>query len=571
MIRCFFLLTLFLGFLPVCSQNRKVSTTFPATFVRVSASALLDEDGVYLIGGVNEEGQMRLLSSKLKSNKKIAASATFEGEGDRIRVEADDCLWQLKRVSGQVWRLRSVQTDKYLARVSDKLGLQWLGNADKKTEWELEETGQGSFVCAEAGQNQRSLSVTKELEGKNSNFDNYSRVTYKSDDLYLYRYAGSQGGSVGEAVMPESGAKVALATDGQMFSSTGRISSAADALLWDGTLAPVDGLGIWVAGVSGSHSLTLNSDAGYLNYRLQTSAEPSVWQIKDGRICTQESVLRYLCLDPATQSWKLSENKGEGEPVYFLSVADAPLRKVNSQGVCTLQGGWTASALADLPWEGVRCLDLTQAVLPQQPKAFNHTGETRNLPVFVSEEMVGAVPASWTFVVRCGARNELLRQTVLHDRESFYADRTIYAGEGMLTYERTGCTPQQWQTVALPYSATVKSGKAYRLAEARSDTLLFEETAQLAAGTGYLVLPDASGVLKIVSAGGNLQSEASVSGNFRGVFSPWLVDASVTGIRFLTPDGKAFRRVAAGSRLAPFRAFLELSGSARHRVWLKRR
>lgn len=570
MIRFFFLLILFLGFLPLCSQNRKVKTTFPATFVRVSGSALLDEDGVYLIGGVNEEGQMRLLSSKLKSNKKIAASAAFEGEGDRIRVETDDCLWQLKRVGGLVWRLRSVQTGKYLARVSDKLGLQWLSNADKKTEWELEETGQGTFICAEAGQDQRSLSVTKEMEGKNSNFDNYSRVTYKSDDLYIYRLSGSQSGNFGQATMPDPGARVALAADGQMFLSSGRISPTADALLWDGTLAHVDGLGVWVAGVLDSHTLTLKSDAGYLNYRLQTSAEPSVWQIKDGRICTQETVLRYLSLDPATQMWQLSENAEEGEPVYFLSVADAPLRKVNTQGVCTLQGGWTASALADLPWEGVRCLDLTQAVLPQQPRAFNHTAETRNLPVFVSEEMVGAVPASWTFVVRCGARNELLRQTVFHDRESFYADRTIYAGEGMLTYERTGCTPQQWQTVALPYGATVKTGEAYKLVEARSDTLLFEETAQLVAGTGYLVLPDASGVLKIVSAGGNLQSAAPVSGTFRGVYSPWLVDASVTGIRFLTPDGKAFSLVAAGSKLAPFRAFLELSGSSRQRVWLKR-
>lgn len=65
--------------------------------------------------------------------------------------------------------------------------------------------------------------------------------------------------------------------------------------------------------------------------------------------------------------------------------------------------------LENLNFDGIKCLDVTKAILPKDVKAF--TQQQYNCPVFVGEAQAAAVQNVWHFVVLCkGADCELLDQ-----------------------------------------------------------------------------------------------------------------------------------------------------------------
>lgn len=348
--------------------------------------------------------------------------------------------------------------------------------------------------------------------------------------------------------------------------ASGVAATTDDALLCNGMLAPVEGLQTWTADVADDGSFTLRGEDGYLDYELGSSATAAVWEVTDGHLRTREDVARYLRYDEGLEAWRLTELATEGVAAFLAEVVERPARTVDEQGVCTLTGGWTASALAEMDWDGVRCLDLTQTHLPRKALPFAGAPATRNLPVFVNAQESAYVPSAWRFVVACGTRNELLGEVALEDGEPVYTDRAIHVDEGAVTYGRTGCTPGRWQTICLPFDARLTAGTAYGLTSYESGELTFAEAERLTAGTGYIVLPDESGSIAAIAKGGDLQTETVADEGLGGVFARWTVTEADGEVYFLTQGGETFRRAAARSSLPPFRAFLRQSGVSALRV-----
>lgn len=546
--------SLFLLFLLYSAlASAQINVKVPITLQRVSSLEEIEEGAVYAVAS---DTLLLFLSSDPESkNSTFRQALTCSNcTGKKVEITEDKLLWELTRDSNGRCLLLSYKEGLYLQHTNkSSKKFEFSEKANENCYWTLTQLSNQTFSLTF---NDYFLAAT---DSPRNYFSNYKDKLY-SPALRIYKYSPYLAKRIGEQTLPANGARLCLFGNYLARTKDGTAADASDALLSDGTLAPFDGLEIWTAERKGDNTFTLKNTNGYLGHDLTTQSTAAVWQILNGHVCTTESSPRYLCYNASTQTWEtLSGEEAETEG-YLNIVADDPTTTTSAQGVCTLHGGWTATALAALSSEGVCALDLTNTALPASPLAFNDEALTQNTPIYIKESERALVPASWTWAVACGeSTNELVQSSItLTDRKPLFTDRDISVKSGQITYRRPA-EANVWQTLSLPFDAKLSSGEAYSYTSSSGETLSFNKASTLSANKGYLVRKTSTGDISLSSTSCTLKatsSAATSSQPFRATADTLQVTTPSPTLYFLKADESTFRAAAVGSRLMPFRAYL---------------
>lgn len=534
----------------------------PADFVQVKELDDLTDESWYAFGGTNVYGHLVFMSNHIQSNGKLYGCNMEKEPTEVQRFKNEDYIWQMIHIDATHIALKSQRTGEYLTRKKeDGLGLELCEQLTSAAHWRLSKGKKGHFLLSAPMDPDRTLSVSSQFASGDAvgYFDNYEIPD--TPELYIYKKPGRMIDIPGHVDLPKEGQRIALFDEKLVRLRDGSSREVRDVALTDGTLAPESEMDIWQCHLKGGSRFVLERDGGYLGYELCESAELSVWQINHGYICTVEETPRYLCYDAQTSRWQLLPPASARITAHWVAVAEPPHRQVDAQGVCRLSGGWSASALAALDWNGVRCLDLTALVLPVYAQDFETLADTPNLPIFVAESSSDHVPSGWNFVVSCGKTNRLLRPTTLTDRTPFYTDRPFEVSEGQLEYVREAVNDEGWQTLCLPFPAQSVSGELAHFTSYAGGELNFAPSLEVHAGTPYLVRVAAGLPLRIVSSAGTVVPQCTATAQMSGTYEGLSVQDGQNGHYFLSAEGMRFDEAAAGSFLPPFRAFFHISSA----------
>lgn len=547
------LVILLLTLAAALAARAQSGVTLPATFGQFTAAADITDGGVYVIGGTDEKGDFSILGTTVYKSK-LRGKTVTPADGT-LTIDDEQYLWTIRSTGGGKYRITSVKEGTALCQPkSDGTDLT-LTAPDKATEWSIEENGADGFVVRSP---ERILYASMVNIGSPVTFGCY-KSTYNLA-IYLYKLTGQEVTPPGTAAEPTVGKRVALYADGTARATDGTALSTDDLLLADGTLAPDDRLEAWMVSRTADGYYTFQNSRGlYLDYSLNASSEPVEWQYTNGHLATREASARHLCYDAAARRWTVSADASLTD-VRFAEVADEPIRILTPEGKATLSGGWSATRLAALDWQGIRCLDLTATSLPRAARSFDAQPPSHNTPIYIKESERRYAPAGWPFLVACGtAGNKLCGSVVLADKEPLYTDRPIAVNNQSVTYTRTGCPTDRYQTACLPFNATVEKGKALILTGIDGQTLTFESSnLQMSTGEGCLILPDGTGTFSAkAQQAGVIESNIDITkGRFLGMTDTVTVGAT-ENVYFLHPTQNVFKRAAEGSTLAPFRAYIQ--------------
>lgn len=556
-------LLLFVGLLAGITRAQ----TFPLTLDRVTAGTPIRPGTLYVLAATEkEEGRYIALSAQAATNKRLKGLHAAVADEDQLTVNKAVCLWRFTPADDGSWRLQSVDTDTYLTRSSNnQAGITLQSTPSTNNAWIVNDNGDGTFTLTAGQGATRSLGMSSSYTaGRWSyTFDHYAGDRH----LLIYGYGLKLTDSKGNQTVPPAGTHRALCDGGRVAGNDGQSLDATDALLADGTLAPAEGLAVWVSETDGSDRFALRGSAGYLGYNLQPSATPVWWQVVRGHLASCESEARYLCYDTAGRRWLLKSDDEAiaGEGAHLISVADEPHSQLDEAGVCRLTGGWSATALSKLSWEGINCLDLTALVLPRQQLPFTDAPQEANIPIFVTAGSADEVPESWRFAVMVsGDKARLLRPTELTDRQPFFTNRPFTVTTGQLTYQRTAPQADGWQTLCLPFDVQAPSGLLAISDATEGDQPAFTYTTTLRAGVPGLVRCYMGQSMTVTCEAGTIAAspESAPAHGLAGTFTPWTVDEQSANLYLLSATKGCFVRAAAGSSLPPFRAALLWTGGA---------
>lgn len=527
----------------------------------------LPNDGsTCVLASANNEGVMYALSSEKeegKANNKMKAKKLERGKNGESIVMMEDCQWQVERVGDNGVRLRTSDGTRYLVRKDDeKTDLVLESTSSDRALWYVETTTDAAYHLYATRDKVRQLALDQNTSGGFS-FANYSTSYIGERAIVFYQ---KQSSPQGYNQKPRQGQNVCLTSPDLLQSrlNDGSMSLTYDALLFDGSMARWDDLAIWSVEDMDDKSFALKGKTGYLSYRLKEVEERIGWSIDDdGWICTVEENPRYLAFSNAT--WSLVSQKDEADASgRLVIVADEPTRRMSEQSACVLEGGWTASRLASLSFDGVKCLDLTAISLPIHAKDFEVSLSSSNVPIFVRQGEKEVVPRSWHFVVTCGSEGNMLSDDCLEvaDKQPLFTDRDIKIRAGQVVYHRDGMAESQWQTFSLPFDADVVNGALYQLSDEKDDVLNFEKVVQMNAGEGYIGMATEEGMIGLSSKAGLIHHASNASSELIGTAISLVVDEADGSVYMLHPTEQCFKRAARGSRLAPFRAYLKDIGKA---------
>lgn len=532
--------------------------SFPVTLQHVTPSVI--GPGIYAISTLNAEGTEYFMTSSLYPNSKKGTKLKGESYAvaadGRVTLDAGNALWQVETLGQDKVALYSYAEQSYLARKADgKLGLTFAQSLSDRVMWTCTILSNGNVLLSDGG---RTLALDENDSHVNL-FDNYSNayLPHMKNGLKLYKLGAAV--SQGNMKMPENGQRYCIASNYTLCLKDGKEHSNTDALLCDGSIAPFEQLAVWTANLQGDSTFVLKNDEGYLDYNLKANASKFVWRLRNGYWQTNESEPRYVSY--ADGAWIVSTWAEMQQPALLSEVAEEPGRSVTAAGTCLLTGGWTTSGLKNLNFDGIKCLDVTKAILPKEVKAF--TQQQYNCPVFVGEAQAAAVQNVWHFVVLCrGADCELLDQKlVITDKRPLNTDREIRIAEGQVSYRRTAGNATAWQTLSLPYDAEVITGTAYACTGLSGDSLSFEQVKVLSAHTGYIIKPSKDGVIEVLSVKGHIDvtSAGTQQNLLKANEYDWLVIADGQATCYmLHPTLQNFVPAPSNSRLAPFRAYMRM-------------
>lgn len=537
----------------------------PATLNRVTALSQVTEGCLIALAGTDHEGNLLLLTSQLLNNAKMQGYQTHVAPGEQLQATQTGHLWRVQKNDEGGIALEAADERGWLTRRKDgALGMCLKPTATASAQWILAEGKNGLFRLKEVGQTNRELSEgSSYINGRYYYyFDNY--VAYDECKLYIYKIPEKFSDQTGNCTLPDAGSHIVLTGGDFVRLTSGNALQADDLKLCDGTMAPAENLDSWLVERPTDHTFVLtNSQGHHLNYNLQTATATAEWQIKNGLLCTAEEEPRYLCFDEIQKQWVVLADKAaetaQALGAGMTTLAPQPQIQRDEKGCCRLSGGWSATALAQLPLEGVGCLDLTALTLPMKARAFEGKEAQGNFPIFVAEQMAGNVPASWHMAVACGSTNRLIAPAELTDRMPFYTDRPFEVKAGQLHYTRQAGSQAGWQTLCLPFAAKLPARyKAGTLLKADADSLHFAPVTELEAGKSYLVYMENESLM-LESQNGIIEPTPFNLTQFKGCYQQYEVADTERGIYLLVPGANQFRQAAATSRLAPFRARLQLS------------
>lgn len=556
-------LGVFFSTLPVNAFTPSVH--LPVTLNRLTSASQLTDGCLICLASTDHQGNLLLLTSQLLNNKKMQGYQNHTQPTSQLQITQMAHLWRvfkdeeggicLEAADGKGWLTR---------RKAGALGMCMKETPTDLARWELSEGSNQLFRLSEAGLRKREImDGSSYINGKHYYyFDNYT--LYDVCNLYIYKVPEKFSDQTGNCILPDAGTRIVLTGGNFVRLTSGSALQADDLVLCNGTLAPAENLDSWLVERPTDRTFILtNAQGQHLNYNLQAGTAINDWQIKNGLLCTTEAEPRYLCFEILQKQWVLLPDKA-AETAHVLAtgmvtLAPQPQKHLDKAGCCSLSGGWSATALAQLPLEGAGCLDLTALNLPIKARSFEAKEAQGNFPIFVAEQMVEYVPASWHMAIACGSTNRLIASTELTDRMPFYTDRPFEVKAGQLRYTRQASGKDGWQTLCLPFNAKLPAQfKASTLLKAEADSLHFAPVAELEAGKSYLIYMENEPLTLECQKGIVVPAPINLT-QFQGCYHNYQVADTERNVYLLVPGANQFKQAAATSKLAPFRARLQLS------------
>lgn len=544
----------------VSAQKAEVPT-LPATFTEQTLMYDVAE-GYYVLSGLNENDAECFLQSIRAKNKTKLCSVALTKTDNKVSVTDESLLWQIiKTCAGKVL-LYSPSEKMYLVRKkANAVDIALNEKANDLAEWSYKVTNEGRLCLFEGN---RVLVPHKDYNADDdvSYFGNYS-ATYSEKDLRgLSLYSVTNASASGTIAMPAQGQRLCI-TSRSTYQTQGGEMPLNDVLLYNGQVAPIAQMQLLTAELTSATTFRLLTDKGYLSYDLTISSSPAEWQVQNGCLATTEESPRFLNYNAG--SWYLCNAASLSAPAQWRQVANEPQQTVNENGVCAFTGGWTADALQQLTiTDDIRCVDFTALSLPVKEFEWQAM-QQKNIPLFINA--TDGYPSTWRFVVRCSTTENRLLDAALQlaDKTTLYTDRPIRIAEGQVIYTRALCTDKGWETLSLPFDAKVSGdNKLYAYDCLKLDTVVCKETVQTDGVSGYLVYRQAGQTLTLTS----LASEMKVNAKATSIgllpnMQLLSVASNMPTIYMLQRSTSAFRKAAVGSKLAPFRAYLNLNETGR--------
>lgn len=556
----------------------------PADFVRLYDVAGLADGDVLLIGAVYEQKQQFWLMTSVPLKNKMKAVLMGADTPTTLSCSDETQMWYYREGADGRFALESSE-GKYLYEVkSTDITL----STTKTPVWSVESTPDGTFHISHKSTPERYIGFYYTVaSGKPAPyFGNYLPNGSDSYDLYVYRKKRADE-YYGSATMPESGSSVTLFARGVAAASSGSgnalSSLSTDSCeLFNGLLAPDTRMAVWRCryGTTANTFRLCFSDDTYLGDGLQRTGTPFDWRISDGFIVpampqgggeTEDNAERRIYYKPSGQQFcMLTDDEAlqcGAVSVKFREVGESPFSDYDANTrKKTLTGAWTANLLRTIGWSGVGTLDLRLQSMPLLATGFAYRPQGCNVPIYVNAGESEDIPAAWDFVVNTVADERmLLRETTLSDKTPFLPVYEFTATEGMLCYEREAFADGNWETVCLPFDASVPQGfEAEVLTEMNGDELIFSPAEVLEAYVPAIIRyvgGQSSGTVKLACySKAGLVEKPRYGQPFTGVFDTLQVADAAEAIYLLEESGTKFVRAASGSKLMPFRAYIQLSG-----------
>ncbi len=536
---------------------------YPQKFVRIFSDKELTDETYYLLGGLGVNHRFSLMQTNSQGN---GVNGKYVGNGVPSIQEASSerTVWMIKRTTNNRVIIQSIDTEQYLyTPKSNKTDLEFTEKNNK--EWILQENGNGTFSFINLQDSERGIGISDYTD--KVYFGNYKTTACDSRELYLFKLADATH-VPGEATQPQDGEQVILWCNHQVVSNSPNgfvLKDENDYLLNNQTFAPDSTLSIWTCRLlSENHFLLHDSQQQSLFQHLNIAEDISL-KVENGYICTTEEQPRFLAMNKDGHLLLSDSLQVENEvPVITRSVADPPTLQFEDGYKLILQGGWSAQQLADLNWDSVGILDLTQISLPVQKQAFKNRGPHSNALIYIEERDATVCPDSWPFVVVCKStgENHLIRHSVLHDRTPFYVDQPFQIEKGMLSYQRKCFTDDGWETICLPFNTTWPTDfESETCSEFDGQNISFVKTHTLEAYQPQIFRytgekTEGKAILTLVADAGEITPNKNSEGYLIGTFDTLNVNQPSPTIFLLNTNGDKFVRADKGSRLMPFRAFL---------------
>ena len=543
--------------------------TLPDEFVRIANADDLTEDGVYLIGAVIPAlGKFYLLSNTSSSNWLAASELCEEADiSERIDGVSDKLKWRITYNSDGTFYLTSASNGKHV--FSQKTESTYLSVSNSKhTSWAAS-CQEDQFLFKNADNSKDRYLLLSYYE--TVRFGNYSEkpLSDNSYSHYLYVYKGTNDtdkGSDGDAVMPTDGSATTICAGEKATDSNLQPVSLSGRLLHNGSVAP-DSVASWTCQHRTDSSFVLNNgEGGFLGHDLAISSNEELWYIRGGRVYTDGQEGRVLCLYDGCFTTIQPDSIGYAESAILRLVGEMPDSTTNG-GNKALSGAWSAQRLNALKWDGVSELDLTQICLPAQALSFTTRPSGTNSIIYVNGDDASLISAQWPFVVGCdGDGNTLLTPTELQDKQPLIFSQEIQVPSGMLTYSRQAYADGMWETLYLPFLATLPNNfSAEQQVDISGDVLTFEDVTEIEAYMPLIIrytgtVSDSHTIFSVESEACTLypNATAGIGNGLNGTLKSLTVSSATEGIYLLNPEGDSFVLSDNGSHLAPFRAYVNL-------------
>ena len=334
----------------------------------------------------------------------------------------------------------------------------------------------------------------------------------------------------------------------------------------DGSIRP------WIFTKKGDNrfALLVNDNEG-LDYTLRHSSWPAEWTLRDGFITTNETPARHLVLENG-QLALVSVTEGKNVPaaavLHFAPLGPEAQILQAGKGLKQLTGAWSAERLADIDWTATLSLDLCAAELPLQVRPFRLQPQGSNTLFYIRDADAPSLQQVDGILVGCSQTPaRILRGGTLRDKQPLLIDRDIQLEANALLYERLFLQDGGWETLCLPFAISLPQGiYAEQMVSQTDNVLNFAPISEIPAHTPVIVCDTRSenspSPIALKAQAGILQPEPEWTGSLLGNYQ-WMEVGTTTSanVFLLNADGTTFVRAAAGSRLAPFRAYFVGTGS----------
>ena len=572
-----FLCTLMLCFLSACEAWAQADQVF----VAVREKSWVNADTPYIIAAENSVQNSNMRGLYALTTTRVTAKGNMLGlrcgnAGDEELTGGlqSKMLWRIEHIDNNHVRLRSFVKGNYLyAPTSTTLDLN--ADADVAMTWEWLWESDGSLrLCGTAG---RQLGFSHLAETDSGYYKQMNPSSTSACRLRLFCPKNAQGGSaIGEATMQTDGTLLALRQGNSLIapSTDGGVATypAADYLNRQETVANDGSIRPWIFTRKGDNrfALLVNDNEG-LDYTLRHSSSPAEWTLRDGFITTNETPARHLVLENG-QLALVSVAEGKNVPaaavLHFAPLGPEAQILQAGKGLMRLTGAWSAERLADIDWTATLALDLCAAELPQQVRPFRQQPQGSNTLFYIRDADAPSLQQVDGILVGCSQTPaRILRGGTLRDKQPLLIDRDIQLEAGALLYERLFLQDGGWETLCLPFAISLPQGiYAERMVSQADNVLNFAPISEIPAHTPVIICDTRNETspspIALKAQAGILQPEPEWTGSLLGNYQ-WMEVGTTTlaNVFLLNADGTTFVRAAAGSRLAPFRAYFVGTGS----------